>query len=401
MLHNIAHVRGFTCWGAHIGIKSKRRDLALLYSETPAHAAAVFTRNLIVSECVKISREHIKDNQIQAIVINSSNANTCTGNPGWLAANKMAEVTAECLHLDKKLVFVASTGIIGKPFPLEKVEKGIRENTANLSSRHVAGSLAANAILTTDTFPKEGFISFEIDGKDIFMGGIAKGSGMIHPNMGTMLGFILCDIALAAPLLDKALKEAVNKTFNMITVDGDTSTNDMVVVLCNGAAGNHEITQEDAHYAIFKEKLSDLCEHLAKMIVSDGEGATKFIEYQVVNAPEEASARQIVRVIADSNLVKTAMFGKDPNWGRIIAAAGNAGVDFNPDLLDLYIESTENIKLVEKGQPIQHHCATLKKLMDSPHIRVILNLNQGESNAKGWGSDLSYEYVRINAEYTT
>lgn len=403
MLKNITHVRGFKCWGAHMGIKSKRRDLALIYSEVPASAAAVFTRNIVCAEPVKLSRQHIKGGKARAIVCNSGNANACTGKEGWKGAVAMAEEAAKCLDIPKESVLVASTGLIGEPFPTEKVLEGIRESAKKLSDRDIAGSLTANAILTTDTFAKEGFTSFEIDGTTINMAGIAKGSGMIHPNMGTMLSFITCDIAIAPRLLDEALRKVVDKTFNMITVDGDTSTNDMVAIMCNGQADNKEITKKDKDYEKFLVNLEKLCTHLAKLIVSDGEGSTKLIEYQVKQAKTEEDARQVVRTISNSNLVKTAIFGSDPNWGRIVAAAGRAGVDFDPEKVDLHIGSNPNksVQILKQGQPINEGRGELKKEMGESTITIILYLNEGSAEAVGWGSDFSYEYVRINAEYTT
>ena len=403
MLNNITHVRGFTCWGAHMGIKSKRRDLALIFSKKPATAAAVFTKNVVCAEPIKLSRQHIKDGKAQAFVINSGNANACTGTDGWKGAVAMAETTAKELNISPESVIVASTGIIGEPFPTEKVVKGIKECVLKLSDREIAGSLTANAILTTDTFAKEGFTSFKIDDIQINMGGIAKGSGMIHPNMGTMLGFIVCDIAISSQLLDEALRIAVDKSFNMITVDGDTSTNDMVAIMCNGEAGNPEITEKDANYALFLSHLENLCTHLAKLIISDGEGSTKLIEYRTEGAEDDNSARQIVRTISNSNLVKTAIFGSDPNWGRIVAAAGRSGVPFDPDKVDLYmgIELNKMVPVLEKGQPVADVREKLKKTMISSTIIILIDLNLGDGKAVGWGSDFSYEYVRINAEYTT
>lgn len=403
MLNNITHVRGFKCWGAHMGIKSKRRDIALIYSEVPASAAALFTQNIVCAEPVKLSREHIKDGKAQAIICNSGNANACTGEDGWKGAVAMAEETAKLLNISKELVQVASTGLIGEPFPTDNVLNGIRECVDKLSDREMAGSLAANAILTTDTYAKEGFTSFEIDGIEINMAGIAKGSGMIHPNMGTMLGFITCDIAITPDLLDEALRTAVDKTFNMITVDGDTSTNDMVAILCNGMAENKEITKKDDRYEKFLSNLEALCKHLAKLIISDGEGSTKLIEYRVQNAESEADARQVVRTVSNSNLVKTAVFGGDPNWGRILAAAGRAGVIFDPEKVDLYIGSNPNkaVQVLKKGQPVEEGRSELKEEMQESTISIILDLNAGTGEAVGWGSDFSYEYVRINAEYTT
>lgn len=384
-----------------MGIKSKRRDLALIFSEKPASAAAVFTRNLVCAEPVKLSREHVKDGIIQAIVVNSGNANACTGKKGWEGAVAMAETTAEVLGIPKEYVLVASTGLIGEPFPTEKVVKGIRECALKLSDRQLAGSLAANAILTTDTFPKEGYSSFEIGDSKINLAGIAKGSGMIHPDMATMLGFIVCDIAIKPELLKKALGKVVDKTFNMITVDGDTSTNDMVGILCNGMAGNEVIDEENKHYDLFVDHLEKLCIHLAMLIVSDGEGSTKLIEYRVEGAKTEQEARKIIRTISTSSLVKTAIFGTDPNWGRIFAAAGRAGVQFDPDKVDLYFGKNKGVQILNNGQPTDHGRSELKKEMKSSTVNITLVLNEGDAEAVGWGSDLSYEYVRINAEYTT
>jgi glutamate N-acetyltransferase/amino-acid N-acetyltransferase len=386
-----------------MGIKSKRRDIALIYSEVPASTAAVFTQNVVCAEPVKLSREHIKGGKAQAIICNSGNANACTGEEGWEGAVAMAETTAELLNIPKEYVQVASTGLIGEPFPTENVLNGIHECVEKLSGRDMAGTLAANAILTTDTFAKEGFVSFDINGTKINMAGIAKGSGMIHPNMGTMLGFICCDIAIDSDLLDEALRTAVDKSFNMITVDGDTSTNDTVAILCNGMAENEEITKKDKNYEKFLSQLEHLCTHLAKLIISDGEGSTKLIEYRVVNAKNDTKARKIARTVSNSNLVKTAVYGSDPNWGRILAAAGRAGVDFDPQKIDLYIGSNPNkmLQVLENGQPVNDRRSKLKQEMKESTITIILDMNAGSSEAVAWGSDFSYEYVRINAEYTT
>jgi glutamate N-acetyltransferase/amino-acid N-acetyltransferase len=402
MHHSISDIKGFKCWGAHVGIKSKRRDLAIIFSSTPASAAAIFTRNLVVAEPVKLSRKHVKDGIIQAIVVNSGNANACTGEKGRQAAEKTAEVAAEELGIKKENVLVASTGIIGEPFPIDKVVDGIKYKVVpKLSNRKIAGTLTSNAILTTDTFAKEGYSNFKIGKKKIMLAGIAKGSGMIHPNMGTMLGFIISDLAISSELLREALLEVNEKTFNMISVDGDTSTNDMLAVLCNGAAGNRKITEKNDNYYKFVEKLEELARYLAKLIVSDGEGSTKFIEYEVTGAPDDEGARKIARTISDSNLVKTAVFGRDPNWGRIVAAAGRAGVDFDPDKIDLIIGFKDPVQILEKSQPTDHNRTMVKRKMRASQIKIAINLNSGEGKATAWGSDFSYEYVRINAEYTT
>jgi len=403
MIKNLTNVRGITCWGAHTGVKSMRRDLAIIYSEVPASAAATFTQNQIVAEPIKVSKKNIKNGKAQAIVINAGNANACTGQQGREGAEAMVKATAEELGIDEDLVLVASTGLIGEPFPTEDVVGGIKENINKLSNKSNAGSFAANAILTTDTFPKEGHIEFEIDDVEINLAGIAKGSGMIHPNMGTMLAFIVCDVAIDPKLLDKTVKEAVNRSFNMITVDGDTSTNDMVAVMCNGMAKNNELKSEkDPEYRKFKEKLEEIMIHLAQLIVSDGEGCSKFVTYEVVNAPSEELGRKLIREISDSTLVKTAMFGRDPNWGRIMCAAGNAGVPFEFEKSDLYLGSDdEMIKVLEKGVPQEFDRNNMKRILRHSQLKIQLDLNNGKEKAVGWGSDLTTDYVMFNSVYTT
>ena len=403
MLNNITNVKGISCWGAHTGIKSMRRDLAIIYSEVPASAAATFTQNKVVAEPIKISQRHIADGRAQAIVINAGNANACTGEQGRQGAEAMVDAMAEELGIERELVIVASTGLIGKAFPTEDIVAGIRENVKKLSNKANAGSFTANAILTTDTYAKEGFTEFDIDGQTCAMGGIAKGSGMIHPNMATMLGFIVTDVAISPPVLNQLVKEAVNKSFNMITVDGDTSTNDMVAVLANGMAGNDEITSEDdPGYAEFSDKMEEMMIHLAKLIVSDGEGASKFIEYRVVNAPDEIMARKLVRTISDSTLVKAAMYGRDPNWGRIVCAAGNANVPFNYEEVDLFIGKEGTwVKVLENGKPQELDRNYMKKILRESHIFIHLDLKNGDAEAVGWGADLTTDYVVFNSVYTT
>ncbi len=403
MIKNITNVRGITCWGAHTGIKSMRRDLAIIFSKVPASATAVFTQNQVAAAPVNISRKHIANGNAQAIVINAGNANAATGKQGAEGAEAMAQTLADELKIDKELVLVASTGIIGVKFPTTEIVNGIRENAKNLTNRSNAGSFVANAILTTDTFAKEGFVEFEVDGREINMAGIAKGSGMIHPNMATMLAFIVTDIAIEPKLLKIMVKESVDKSFNMITVDGDTSTNDMVVVLANGLAHNDIIkSNKDKGYAIFKKHLEEMMIHLAQLIVSDGEGASKFIEYEIVNAPTEEYARIMIRKISDSALVKTAMFGRDPNWGRIISAAGNAGLPFDYEKIDLYIGSDKKtVKVLEQGIPLEFDPNYIKKLLRESHLKIMLDLHNGKAKAKGWGTDLTTDYVLFNSVYTT
>lgn len=403
MLNNITNVKGISCWGAHTGIKSMRRDLAIIYSEVPASAAATFTQNKVVAEPIKISQRHIADGRAQAIVINAGNANACTGEQGRQGAEAMIDAMAEELGIDRELVLVASTGLIGKEFPTDEIVEGIRENVKKITNKANAGSFTANAILTTDTFAKEGFIEFEINGKSAAMGGIAKGSGMIHPNMATMLAFVVTDVAISPAMLNMVVKKAVDMSFNMITVDGDTSTNDMVAVLANGMAGNDEITSEDdPGYAEFSDKMEEMMIHLAKLIVSDGEGASKFIEYRVVNAPDEIMARKLVRTISDSTLVKAAMYGRDPNWGRIVCAAGNANVPFNYEEVDLFIGKEGTwVKVLENGTPQELDRNYMKKILRESHIFIHLDLKNGDAEAVGWGADLTTDYVVFNSVYTT
>ncbi len=403
MINNITNVKGIKCWGAHIGVKSMRRDLAIIYSEVPASAAATFTQNKTIAEPLKISKRHIADGIAQAIVINAGNANACTGEQGRLGAKAMVDTMAEELKIKKENVIVASTGLIGEPFPTKEIVDGIRENANKISNKSNAGSYVANAILTTDTFPKEGFVSCDIDGKHVSIAGIAKGSGMIHPNMATMLAFIVTDVAIDPKVLNRMVKKAVDRSFNMITVDGDTSTNDMVVVMANGMAGNTRIkSKNDPGYRLFEEKLQEMMAHLAKMIVSDGEGASKFIEYEVKNAPNETIARMLVREISDSNLVKTAMFGRDANWGRIVCAAGNAGVDFDYEHIDLYLgDSGHLVKVLENGRPQDYDKNYMKKLLRESHVKIQMNLKSGKARSVGWGADLTTDYVLFNSVYTT
>ncbi len=403
MIKNITGVKGIKVWGAHSGVKSMRRDLALIYSEVPAAAAATFTQNKVQAEPIKLTKKHLKNNRAQVIVCNAGNANACTGEQGRLGAEAMAKAVSDGLGIPKEDVIVASTGLIGEKFPTEDVVEGIRTSIPKLSEDPKAGSFVANAILTTDTFAKEGFVEFEWEGKIISIGGIAKGSGMIHPNMATMLSFVVTDIAIDEKLLQKALKYCVERSFNMITVDGDTSTNDMVAIMANGLAENKKVeTEDDPLYQKFREKLLETLIHLAKLIVSDGEGASKFIEYRVSKAKTEAIARILVRAISDSLLVKTAMFGRDPNWGRIIAACGNAGINFNYKKANLFLGDSENlIQVLKKGTPTDFEKNLMKKLLRESNIVVHLEVNTGNAEAVGWGSDLTTDYVMFNSVYTT
>jgi len=322
---------GFKVWGIHCGIKKLKKDLGLIYSEKKANASAVFTTNKVKAAPVILSMKNIKDNEIQAVIVNSGNANACTGEKGYSDAISMAEKTAQILNLQSEDVFVSSTGVIGVPLPIEKILNGIESFSKNtdLSAEDLLSF--AESIMTTDTFPKINSTQVVIGGKKITITGIAKGSGMIHPNMATMLSFILTDANITKSALNKALKHSVDDSFNMITVDGDTSTNDTVLILANKQAKNEEITEFSHDYKLFQKALYEVVENLAKKIVIDGEGATKFLEVQVKNSKTKEDAKLISRSIAKSNLVKTAIHGEDANWGRVLAAAGYSGGNFDPD----------------------------------------------------------------------
>ncbi|MDN5347835.1 MAG: glutamate N-acetyltransferase / amino-acid N-acetyltransferase [Clostridia bacterium] len=389
---------GFKAAGVHAGLKKEKLDLALLTSEVPAAAAAVYTKNKVKAAPLMVTREHLKHGYARAVVVNSGNANACTGEQGLRDARFMAEVTAAVLHIPVREVVVASTGVIGVPLPMDKVEAGIRAAAANLSRE--GGVAAAEAILTTDTCTKEVAVALELGGRTVHIGAMAKGSGMIHPNMATMLAFLTTDLRLEPEILQRALSAVTEKTFNMVTVDGDTSTNDMVVILANGLAGNASLSVEE--HACFREALEFVCCRLARMIARDGEGATKLIEVQVYNAPSEADARRLARAVAGSNLVKAAVFGADANWGRIITAAGYSGAEMNPERVDIYLASRagrEQVAANGAGLPFSEERAAA--ILAEEEITIILDLKLGSARATAWGCDLTYDYVRINAAYRT
>ncbi|WP_027340668.1 bifunctional glutamate N-acetyltransferase/amino-acid acetyltransferase ArgJ [Halonatronum saccharophilum] len=385
----------FFAAGVSAGIKrSGNEDIALIYSESEGNVAGVFTTNKSCASSVTIDKEIIEEGKAQAIIINSGNANACTGKRGYKDSKEMINLTAKKLGLDVDKVLVASTGIIGKFLPMNKVKRGISEAFDNLSDE--GGPLAAQAIMTTDTYAKEKAFEFEIAGKNVRIGGIAKGSGMIEPNMATMLGFLTTDLAIESGLLKEALTEAVNQSFNRITVDGDQSTNDMVIILGNGEAGNEIIKEKNNDYYKFLEVLKELTRWLAHQIVRDGEGATKFVEVEIKGAKSLEEAHKGARKIANSSLVKTALFGEDPNWGRIVAAIGSAGVDFDLDNLEIEING---VKLLAREQQVTQEIK--EDLLASKDINIVVNLNNGDYSDRVWTCDLSYKYVEINGEYHT
>lgn len=391
--------KGFKANGIACGIKeSGKKDLAIISSDKPASAAAVFTTSKVQAAPVLISKEYIEDGIIQAIIINSGNANACTGEEGLKNSVLMTELTAAELKISPQNILVASTGIIGVQLPIGKIKEGIKDVVKSLSVERGNSKNAAEAIMTTDTFSKELSVEFNIDDVLVSIGGIAKGSGMIAPNMATMLCFITTDANIKNNLLKNNFKKAVDLSFNMITVDGETSTNDMVTILANGLAGNKEITEGSKEESIFCEALNFLCVELAKMIVKDGEGATKFIEISVENAKSFTDAKNIALSVANSNLVKTAFFGEDANWGRIMAAIGKTEVDINSDLVDIYFEDQQ---IVKGGMGFLLDEEKVSRILKSKEIKVKIDLKNGWDKAKVWTSDLSYDYVKINADYRT
>ncbi|MCL5040400.1 MAG: bifunctional glutamate N-acetyltransferase/amino-acid acetyltransferase ArgJ [Firmicutes bacterium] len=386
---------GFQATGVYAGIKRKEKlDLALLHSQVPAVAAGVFTTNRVKAAPLLVTMANVAQGQIQAVVANSGNANAGVGPQGVDAARKMAEETALALGLEPSQVAVASTGVIGVPLPVEKATAGIRAASQALSVN--GGSLAAEAIMTTDTFPKEIALRFNLGGREVTIGGMAKGSGMIHPNMATMLAFLTTDAAIAKEVLNQAFRSSVAKSFNMITVDGDTSTNDMAMILANGQAGNQEIVRGTEDFDLFQAALDQVTVHLAKAIARDGEGATKLMEVTVTGAPSQTDARKGAMAIAKSNLVKTAIFGGDANWGRIIAALGYSGAEFDPNLVDIYLGP---LQVAANGQALAFDEAQAARILGKDEVKILVELKSGKDEATVWGCDLSYDYVKINGSY--
>jgi glutamate N-acetyltransferase/amino-acid N-acetyltransferase len=391
----ITAVPGIQAAGMRCGIKEKKRDLALIYSERPSQVAAMFTTNEVQAAPIRLCKQRLSSGKIQAVIVNSGNANACTGQQGMSDAERMARLTAQGLGIDSRLVWVASTGIIGVPLPLLKIEAGIKQIIPRLSPG--GGHEAAEAILTTDTHPKQLAVQQPVGDRLITIGAMAKGSGMIRPQLATMLCFMATDAAIESTALQSALEQAVNKSFNLISVDGDTSTNDMVLLLANGRAGGEPLEPNDPGWPAFCRALDYVALELAKAIVKDGEGATKLVEIRVQGATCREQARRIAFAIADSPLVKTALFGQQPNWGRIMAAAGKLGAGIQPERIDIYVGNTE---LVAGGRSLGEEAeAKAKDKLKDKDVRLTLNLNLGNACAQVWTTDLSYDYVRINAEY--
>jgi len=397
----VTAAKGYQAAGVYAGIKKMRKDMALIYSTVPTIGAGTFTTNVVKAAPVKWDMKITKESPfVQAVVLNSGVANACTGAEGDLNNELMAKVVADSMNISLNAVYTASTGVIGKQMPIDIMKEGVKLLAAELNEGIEAGTMAAEAIMTTDTYSKECAVSFLIDGKEVIIGGMAKGSGMIHPNMATMLGVITTDIAISKELLQEALSADVKLSFNMISVDRDTSTNDSLLILANGLAGNKAITEKNADYLNFCEALNYVTTDLAKKMAADGEGATKLFEVQVVGAPTHEDAVVISKSIITSSLVKTAVFGNDANWGRILCAMGYSGVDFDPDKVDLYIESADGkLKLVENGMATDYSEETATKILSAKEVKATADLKAGSSEATAWGCDFSFDYVKINADY--
>ncbi|WP_167958584.1 bifunctional glutamate N-acetyltransferase/amino-acid acetyltransferase ArgJ [Anaerosporobacter faecicola] len=398
----VTAAKGFQAASTEAGIKyQNRKDMALIYSEVPCVAAGTFTRNVVKAAPVRWDQEVIKNSSsVQAIVVNSGIANACTGEMGKANNEVMAAEVAKKLNLSKEMVLTASTGVIGKQLNMDAILYGVDQLVKSLEGTLEAGSLAAEAIMTTDTHKKEVAVQFEIDGHTVTLGGMSKGSGMIHPNMGTMLAFLTTDIAMSKELLQEAIFDDVQSTYNMISVDGDTSTNDSCFLLANGLAGNKMITTKDDSYYKFVEALNQVNTILAKQMAGDGEGATKLLEVKVVHATSKTEAVALSKSVATSSLVKTAVYGNDANWGRFLCALGYAGIDFDPDKVDLFIESIDGkVKLVENGMDTEFNEEFATKILSAKEVCTIIDMKMGEAMATAWGCDLTYDYVKINADY--
>jgi len=388
--------------GIIAGIKKQaKKDLAVVLSDVPAHAACVFTTNVVKAACILFNQSVLANNApVRGLVINSGNANACTGEAGVVHTRMMAEAFAQSLGVQANEVLVASTGVIGVPMPIEIVVEGIKSAAKLIGESEACGHEAAEAIMTTDCFAKEFSLEVEIGGKVVTIGGMAKGSGMIHPNMATMLGFVTTDVNISPVLLKEALQESNGRTYNMISVDGDTSTNNMVTILANGQAGNPRIDKHGADYELFTEALESVNRYLAKAIARDGEGATKLLEVFVQGAASEEDGQKLARSVVASSLVKAAFFGQDANWGRVLCALGYAGVKFDPTKVSIeFISQAGGISLMNKGEPIAFDEGLALTVLKEKEIKVVVSMAEGDAQATAWGCDLSYDYVRINGSY--
>ena len=398
----VCAAKGFSANGVHCGIrKSIKKDLALVVSSAPCTAAAVYTLNLVKGAPLIVNKEHLQDGTAQAVICNSGIANTCC--PGGVeTAREMAELAGKALGIKTENVLVGSTGVIGQPLNIEPIRGAIPELVQGLEATAEGSDRAEHAIMTTDTRPKSVAVSFEIQGVTCHLGGIAKGSGMIHPNMATMLVYLTSDAAITSELLHKALVSDVQHTFNMTSVDGDTSTNDNVCILANGLAGNPLIDQENEDFAVFMQALNTVTVALCRMIAGDGEGATKLLECRVTGALDEENAKKTAKSVITSSLVKSAMFGADANWGRVLCAIGYAGAQVDVNGVDVSFRSAAGtVDVCSFGKAIPFSEEEAKKVLSESEIEILITLRDGEACATAWGCDLTYDYVRINGDYRT
>jgi glutamate N-acetyltransferase/amino-acid N-acetyltransferase len=398
----ITAAQGFEAASTAAGIKYQgRTDMAMVYSKVPCVSAGTFTTNVVKAACVQWDMKIVKSNKpVQAVVINSGIANACTGQEGFNACEATARGVQEVLGVPYDTVAVASTGVIGMQLPVDKLVAGVKAMAPKLDGSVNAGTEASKAIMTTDTVNKEIAVSFEIDGVEVKLGGMSKGSGMIHPNMCTMLAFLGTDLDIEKALLQEAVSDVVADSFNMITVDGDTSTNDTLICMANGLAGNKKITSKDESYEAFKEALSYVCTSLAKTMAADGEGASKLFEATIVNAKSKEDAKTLARAIVGSNLSKAAIFGCDANFGRFLCAMGYSGADFDQNDVELFFKSSNGeLKVFDKGTPIVFDEEEALKIMKADAVTVYVDMHEGNAEATAWGCDLTYDYVKINADY--
>lgn len=398
----VTAAKGFCAAAAEAGIKYKnRKDMAMVYSKTPCKTAGVFTSNVVKAAPVLWDKKIVESRgDTHAVVINSGIANACTGKLGYEYCRETAQEAADALEISLENVLICSTGVIGMQLPVEKLTGGVRMLAKGLSASEEAGTEAAKAIMTTDTRNKQVAVRVKLGGKEVTVGGMCKGSGMIHPNMCTMLAFVTTDVNISQRLLQEALSEDVKATFNMISVDGDTSTNDTLLVLANGEAGNAEITEKNEDYQIFAEALHFVNEALAKKIAGDGEGATALFEAKVVHADTLENARTLAKSVITSSLTKAAIFGHDANWGRILCALGYSGVQFEPEKIELYLESSAGKILIFKdGTAADYSEEEAGRILSCSEVTALVDMNMGDAEATAWGCDLTYDYVKINADY--
>lgn len=397
----VTAAKGFQAIGIHAGIKKDRKDMAMIASEVPCAAAGTFTTNVVKAAPVKWDQNIVYHYPTaQAVVVNSGVANACTGEEGYGYCRETAQKAAELLGISETEVLVASTGVIGQQIPIDTIKAGIETMKPLLSPAKEAGTMAAEAIMTTDTVKKEAAVQIVLGGKTVTIGGMCKGAGMIHPNMCTMLSFVTTDAAISREMLQKALSADVKDTYNMISVDGDTSTNDTVLLLANGMAGNPEITEENEDYKAFAEALNYINTTLAKKMAGDGEGATALFEVKVVGAASKEQAVTLSKSIITSNLTKAAIYGHDANWGRILCAMGYSGVQFEPEKVDLYFESAAGkLKIIENGVSTGYSEEEATRILSEKAVTAIADVKMGDAAATAWGCDLTHEYVTINADY--